>query len=236
MGYLDNSSITVDTILTKKGRELLARNDGSFNISHFALADDEIDYNLFNLNHPNGSQYSGEAIENMSLLEAIPDENHVMKYKLMSLTGATLIPTIIVDEIGDLEGYKIQKSTNKQATLTPQTKNKNGNSTETSSESYYIFRIADARLVSSFTGVGGTNFTSATEVGASSLNPFSITVRGNSLTMTTVGALSGIFGSNSGLITTITIIGGDTGASMTVPLNVTKTEGDSGASSVPSNT
>ena len=236
MGYLDNSSITVDAILTKKGREMLARNDGSFNISQFALADDEIDYNLFNPNHPNGSQYSGEAIENMSLLEAIPDENHNMKYKLMSLTGATLIPQIVVDEIGDLEGYKIQKSTNKGFTLTPQTKNRNGNSAETSPESYYIFRIADGRLVSNFAGEGGTNFTSATEVGASSLNPFSITVRGNSLTMTTVGALSGIFGSNSGLITTITIIGGDTGASMTVPLNVTQTEGDSGANSVPSNT
>ena len=236
MGYLDNSSITVDAILTKKGRELLSRNDGSFQISQFALADDEIDYNLFNPNHPNGSQYSGEAIENMSVLEAIPDENHVMKYKLMSLTGATLIPTITVNEIGDLEGYKIQKSTNKSFTLTPQTKNKNGNSSETSSESFYVFRIGDARLISQFVGVGGTNFTSATEVGASSLNPFSVTVRGNSLEGTTVGALSGIFGSNSGLITTITIIGGETGASITVPLNVTKTEGDSGASSVPSNT
>ena len=68
MGYLDNSSITVDAILTKRGRELLARNDGSFNITQFALGDDEIDYTLFNENHPNGSQYSGEAIENMPLL------------------------------------------------------------------------------------------------------------------------------------------------------------------------
>ena len=65
MGYLDNSSITVDAILTKRGRELLARNDGSFRITQFALGDDEIDYTLFNENHPNGSQFSGEAIENM---------------------------------------------------------------------------------------------------------------------------------------------------------------------------
>ena len=68
MGYLDNTSITVDAILTKRGRELLARGDGSFNITQFALADDEIDYTLFNENHPNGSQYYGEAIENMPLL------------------------------------------------------------------------------------------------------------------------------------------------------------------------
>ena len=44
MGYLNNQVITVDAILTKKGRELLAKNDGSFRITQFALADDEIDY------------------------------------------------------------------------------------------------------------------------------------------------------------------------------------------------
>ena len=44
MGYLNNSVITVDAILTTKGRELLAANDGSFRITQFALADDEIDY------------------------------------------------------------------------------------------------------------------------------------------------------------------------------------------------
>ena len=42
MGYLNNVTVTVDAILTKKGRELLARNDGSFAITQFSLADDEI--------------------------------------------------------------------------------------------------------------------------------------------------------------------------------------------------
>ena len=65
MGYLNNSVVTVDAILTKKGRELLARGDGSFRISQFALADDEIDYTLYNTSHPSGSAYYGEAIENM---------------------------------------------------------------------------------------------------------------------------------------------------------------------------
>ena len=86
MGYLDNTSITVDAILTKRGRELLARGDGSFNITQFALADDEIDYTLFNEDHPNGSQYAGEAIENMALIEALPDENNMMLHKLITLT------------------------------------------------------------------------------------------------------------------------------------------------------
>ena len=48
MGYLDNSSITVDAILTKKGRELLAKGRDFFTISQFALADDEVDYELWN--------------------------------------------------------------------------------------------------------------------------------------------------------------------------------------------
>ena len=89
MGYLDNTSVTVDAILTKRGRELLARGDGSFRITQFALADDEVDYTLFNENHPNGSQYYGEAIENMPLLEAIPDENNIMIHKLVTLPRGT---------------------------------------------------------------------------------------------------------------------------------------------------
>ena len=85
MGYLNNQVITVDAILTKKGRELMAKGDGSFEIKSFALSDDEIDYTLYNPNHPSGSAYYGEAIENMPLLEAFPDENQMMKYKLASL-------------------------------------------------------------------------------------------------------------------------------------------------------
>ena len=95
MGYLDNSSITVDAILTKRGRELLARNDGSFKITQFALGDDEIDYSLFNESHPNGTQYASEAIENMPLIEAIPNGANSMNSKLITLArGAQAIPYI----------------------------------------------------------------------------------------------------------------------------------------------
>ena len=54
MGYLSNTTITVDSILTKKGRELLARGDGSFKITQFSVSDDEIDYTLYNPTHPSG--------------------------------------------------------------------------------------------------------------------------------------------------------------------------------------
>ena len=95
MGYLDNSSVTVDAILTRRGRELLSRNDGSFQITQFALGDDEIDYTLYNENHPDGSQFFGEAIENLPLVEAFPDENNIMLHKLVTLPrGTTKLPIL----------------------------------------------------------------------------------------------------------------------------------------------
>ena len=90
MGFLDNTSITVDAILTKKGRELLSRGQNEFKITKFALADDEVDYNLWDTAHPNGSNYYGAVIENMPLLEAFVDENQLMRYKLTTLPKETV--------------------------------------------------------------------------------------------------------------------------------------------------
>jgi len=89
MGFLNNTNITVDAVLTKKGRELLAKGENQFNITKFALADDEVDYRLWDVTHPNGSDYYGTVIESMPLLEAFPDENHVMRYKLVTLPKST---------------------------------------------------------------------------------------------------------------------------------------------------
>lgn len=95
MGYLDNSSITVDAILTKKGRELLARGRNEFNITQFALSDDEVDYDLWNPDHPLGTAYYGTVIENLPLTEAVPDDTQVMKYKLVTLPKSTVrIPVV----------------------------------------------------------------------------------------------------------------------------------------------
>ena len=80
MAILNPTVVTVDAILTKKGRELLARNDGSFQITQFSLADDEIDYTLYNPNHPSGSAFYGEAIENTPVLQAFPDDTFHIPY------------------------------------------------------------------------------------------------------------------------------------------------------------
>jgi hypothetical protein len=95
MGYLDNSSITVDAILTKKGRELLSKGRDFFVISQFALADDEVDYELWNPAHPLGSDYYGVIIENMPIVEAVTDENYSLRYKLLTLPKNTIrIPIV----------------------------------------------------------------------------------------------------------------------------------------------
>jgi len=83
MGFLDNTTITVDAILTRKGREKLA-SFGSFDIVYYAFADDEIDYNLYDVTHPQGSTYYGAVLENMPLLESFVDETQVMRYKLFT--------------------------------------------------------------------------------------------------------------------------------------------------------
>jgi hypothetical protein len=94
MGYLDNSEIMVDAILTKKGRQKLASGQ-SLNISKFALGDDEIDYTLYEPAHPKGSAYYDSAIRAIPITEATPDESQVLKYKLVTLPkGTTQIPTV----------------------------------------------------------------------------------------------------------------------------------------------
>jgi len=97
MGYLNNSVLEIDAILTKKGRELLAKTPEAFSISKFALADDEIDYRLWNPNHSLGTDYYGEVIENMPILEGSPNEDQMMKFKLMTMNkDSTYIPTISI--------------------------------------------------------------------------------------------------------------------------------------------
>ena len=94
MFYLNNEIITVDAVLTKKGREILAAK-GGLNITAFALADDEIDYRLYQPAHPQGSAYYDLAIRNTPIFEAFTDETQVLKYKLVTLpAGVTSIPVI----------------------------------------------------------------------------------------------------------------------------------------------
>lgn len=138
MGYLNNTSVTVDMILTKKGRELLAKGKDYFQISQFALADDEIDYGNWNPNHPLGSNYYGEIIDNMPVLEAISDETQVMKYKLVTYNkNITRLPVITVptDIITLYEGQSVD--------IRPQVNNNFPNANATFG---YTFTTSDKRV------------------------------------------------------------------------------------------
>ena len=218
MGYLNNSVITVDAILTKKGRELLARNDGSFQITQFALSDDEIDYTLYNPSHPSGSAYYGEAIDNMTLLEAFPDEQQIMKYKLVTLPrGTAKLPVL------DLGYAAINMKQGAQLAITPQTLNYLGN-TQTFESSGYTATIGDVRLFSQFQGVGINTAAAQTQNSTQTIGTnVSRTVIGTqiNLTSTTVNTL---FGSQTQLRTTLTVVGLDSGARLTIPVTITQNQ------------
>ena len=86
MAFLDNSGdIILDAVLTDVGRMRLARGDGSFQITAFALGDDEIDYSLYNANHPSGSAYYDLSIKQTPILESFTNNASFMKSKLMSI-------------------------------------------------------------------------------------------------------------------------------------------------------
>lgn len=125
MGYLDNTTVTVDAILTNKGRQLLAAG-GQLNIVKFALADDEVDYDLWNPAHTLGTNYYGAVIENMPILEALPDETQMMRYKLLTLPKDVIgVPVISITPTA-----VSFTSLTQEVTITPSTLNlQNGNTT-----------------------------------------------------------------------------------------------------------
>jgi len=217
MAILNPTTVTVDAILTDKGRELLARNDGSFQITQFSLADDEIDYTLYNPNQPSGSAFYGEAIEAMPIIQAFPNDTQIMRYKLVTLPrGTSRLPVISV-------GYSsITLKQGASLTITPQTLNYLGaaSSFETNG---YIATVADVRLVSTFQGTGITT----TTVGQPDLNTttgavLSTSAIGTSFTLTAT-TVNTLFGSTlTTLSTTLTVIGRDSGARITIPLNIAK--------------
>jgi hypothetical protein len=219
VGYQNNSRITVDAILTKKGREALARNDGSFRITQFALADDEIDYTQYNPNHPSGSSYYGEAIDNMPLLEAFPDESQIMKYKLVTLPrGTAKLPVL------DLGYTAITLKQGAQLSITPQTLNYLDNA-QTFETSGYSATIADVRLLSTFNGVG-INTDAAQQA-----NNAATTTVGTNVSKTVIGTqinlrattINTLFGNNTTIKTTLTVVGLDSGARITIPVTINKT-------------
>jgi hypothetical protein len=203
MAYLDNTEITVDAILTKKGRQKLASGQ-SLNITKFALGDDEIDYTLYEPAHPKGSAYYDSAIRAIPITEASPDETQVLRYKLVTLPkGTTQIPTVKLG-INQVSATQLEGGVGLTPTTSP---TGNGNAG-------YTMVLADQRAgtltVTKAAGAGNTNIFLGDEI------------------TTTAQVVSGLefrFTPNPNLTidvsTTITVFGNETGGSQTIPVIIT---------------
>ena len=203
MAYLDNSTTTVEAILTKKGRELLARGQG-FEISQFAVADDEVDYSLWTPTHPLGTAFYGAVIESLPLVEAVPDETQVLRSKLVTLPrGTNQIPIIsigftqIVLEFGRSNSLPIRPTTSEGL---------NGAGFGYTAILYdgTAASITGTGLPESFTGTTPGFIGDATTANA-------VVVRGLEFTINPRDVPSEV-------TTQLTIIGNQTGATITIPV------------------
>jgi hypothetical protein len=209
MGYLNKETITVDAILTRKGRELLALGRSAFQITQFAVADDEIDYNLWNPAHPLGTEYYGSAIENMPIVEASPDETQNLRYKLVSLaSGLNVLPRII---IGAIAALQFDAAGFGPVTITPRTTVGSRQSELDGPEFGYTVTLANVNAATiSATPVSGRSQTASaiTQVGSTAL-----VLVGTSFTITPKEV-------DTEIITTITFTGNQSGATITIPVTV----------------
>lgn len=211
MGYLDNTQVSVEAILTKKGREILSKG-GDFTITKFALADDEVDYNLWNDGHPLGTAFYGSAIENLPILEASPDETQTMRYKLVTLPKNTSRMPLL-----DIGFANIQlNGTGAQILVKPRTRyfaNDQLGFTAIIANSSFAFLEVEEALDQSVVPTVPT-FLRDDE------REQSVTAVGRSFRVIAkdITSLVGVGGS---VQTTLTVIGNQSGAKKTIPVTIT---------------
>ena len=211
MGFLNNTTITIDAILTKRGRELLARGNNEFKITKFALADDEVDYRLFDTSHPNGTNFYGAVIENMPLLEPIPDETQALKYKLISLPKETSrLPILDIA----VSSFTFQQGGGNGDLISPGTLN---------SSDYdlgYTFLVHDTSVARLQVGQSAPGQTQP--LVPVNLNSEEIT-NSQSVVGLTARVIPQTFTSPNQKVTQLTVVGNQTGATQTLTVTVNKT-------------
>ena len=206
MGFLSNTTVPVDAILTKKGRELLAQGTNAFQVTKFALADDEVDYRLWDTSHPNGSDYYGNVIESMPLLEAFPDENHVMRYKLVTLPKNTQKMPILNISPGSVTFSATAGAGNSASVITATTTNAN--------DSSYTFILKDqtkaGMTVETAAGGGTTGATTPFYLGEDDAP--------NSKTLVAATVKIAVVPVDAAASTTLIVVGNDTGATASITI------------------
>jgi hypothetical protein len=208
MAHLDNQTITVNAILTRRGRELLA-SEGGLTITSFALSDDEIDYKLYDPTHPNGSQFYDIALRNTPVLEPLSDETQALKYKLVTLpSGTTKIPVINLGQKEILVGRDFTGNVPIQPTTSPRFNTTLG-----------YTAILSNKDVGRIVGEGLSE-----ETAASATVPSFLGDTVSQTSQTAVGITFKFFPNNNITSTTtarLTIVGNETGGSTTIPVTIT---------------
>jgi len=166
MGLLDNDTVIVDAILTKLGRQKLA-NGQPLGISQYAFGDTGVDYTLYNAGHPSGSSNYGSAITSLPMLEAVPDDNVFLRFRLygegernvqnFSFITATSGTSVTISKVaGETESTPV--------TIVPRV-------FPTVSGAQYNYKILDMRGLT-LEGVNASNVNISGEFGANKLPPF----------------------------------------------------------------
>ena len=176
MGILDNDTVIVDAILTKIGRQKLA-NGQPLGVSQYAFGDTGVDYTLYNASHPSGSSAYGSAITSLPMLEAVPDDNVFLRYKLygegernvqnfsfITITSGTSVT--ITKVAGQTESNPI--------TIIPRV-------FPTVEGAEYNFKILDVRGLNPFSSFESGNFNENNPPPFDHPDPIIATVRGNEL-------------------------------------------------------
>jgi hypothetical protein len=206
MGILNSTYVTVDAILTKKGRQMLAQ--GNFNITQFALSDDEIDYTLYNPNHPSGSAFYGESIELTPVIEAFPDDSQLMRYKLFTASRSTTTKLPVISNINSTYTFKLSES----KTIQPSTLNFTNNI-----ESGYVITIGDSRLFSVVSDMANSSQTPNATIGTR----ISTSISGTKFTIKATDSTA-LFGTATTVSTTMEVMGKDSGARYNAVLTISK--------------
>lgn len=212
MAYIGTDGIVIDAVLTRTARKLLAQGQ-PLNITQFALGDSEIDYSLYNTDHPLGSAYYDAAITALPITEANVDETQNLKYKLVTLPRKTVRIPII-----DVPQKTFTLSPGQSITIPPQTLNY----TLANTTFGYKFTLSDSDVCGiyvdqttpgqQYSGQGQTVAApqSQSEIGSSVvLNGKSVVVTANMLQLASKS-------------TTLVIEGNETGGSVIVNITVKK--------------
>jgi hypothetical protein len=216
MGYI-SENMELDAILTKRGRELLTNNPGAFKITKFSLADDEVDYRLWNTNHSLGSDYYGEVIEHTPILEPLPGEEQQAKFRLVTLPKDTInIPRLV------LGASTVELKANQEYIIMPQSNPNIYNLTKGYTITVWDFDFGLMVFTDEFLP-GGTNENS-TQVALSGVSILGSKPYDGPSTMTSIGKtfklIAGSMNDSLDHIYTVSVVGNETGNRETMQVTV----------------